>query len=105
MSKEARVSGNRGNPPLAPEPPGTADHSPRSRPTAVGFLDRWPFRRKLNVLVIAPIAAVGVLLGIGAYGQARQARDAGRIAELVRDSEQVAKLINDVQAEHRQALL
>ncbi|MDX3520270.1 ATP-binding protein [Streptomyces scabiei] len=34
-----------------------------------------------------------------------QARDAGRIAELVRDSEQVTKLINDVQAEHRLALL
>nr|WP_308437836.1 ATP-binding protein [Streptomyces capitiformicae] len=71
----------------------------------VTVLDRWPFRRKLNVLVIAPIAVVGVLLGIGAYGQVQQARDAGRIADLVRDSEQVAKLINDVQAEHRQALL
>ncbi|MDW8806369.1 HAMP domain-containing protein [Streptomyces scabiei] len=34
-----------------------------------------------------------------------QARDAGRIAELVRDSEKVTKLINDVQAEHRLALL
>lgn len=99
------MSGNRGNPPLAPEPPGTAGRSPQSRPTAVGFLARWPFRRKLNVLVIAPIAAVGVLLGIAAYGQARQAQDAGRIADLVRDSEQVAKLINDVQAEHREALL
>ncbi|MER5514324.1 ATP-binding protein [Streptomyces sp. NPDC002763] len=99
------MSGNRGNPPLAPEPPGTAGRGPRSRPTAAGFLDRWAFRRKLNVLVIAPIAAVGVLLGIAAYGQARQAQDAGRIAELVRDSEQVAKLINDVQAEHQQALV
>ncbi|WDV56719.1 HAMP domain-containing protein [Streptomyces coeruleorubidus] len=68
-------------------------------------LDRWPFRRKLNVLVIAPIAVVGVLLGVGAYGQVRHARDAGRIADLVRDSEQVAQLINDIQAEHRQALL
>ncbi|MFE2067409.1 ATP-binding protein [Streptomyces sp. NPDC059467] len=99
------MSGNRGNPPPAPEPPGTADGSPQPRPAAVGFLDRWPFRRKLNVLVVAPIAAVGVLLGVAAYGQAQQARDAGRIAELVRDSEQVAKLINDVQAEHQQALV
>jgi signal transduction histidine kinase len=55
--------------------------------------------------VIAPIAVVGVLLGVGAYGQVQQARDADRIADLVRDSEQVARLINDVQAEHRQALL
>ncbi|PAZ14852.1 ATP-binding protein [Streptomyces sp. SA15] len=55
--------------------------------------------------MIAPIAAVGVLLGIGAYGQTQQARAADRIADLVRDSEQVAKLINDVQAEHRHALL
>ncbi|MEU5094995.1 ATP-binding protein [Streptomyces sp. NPDC020996] len=99
------MSANRGNPPLAPEPPGAADRSPRSRRMAASVLDRWPFRRKLNVLVIAPIVAVGVLLGIGAYGQARQARDADRIAELVRDSGQVAKLINDVQAEHQQALL
>ncbi|WP_059422254.1 sensor histidine kinase [Streptomyces azureus] len=53
----------------------------------------------------APIAVVGVLLGVGAYGQVQHARDAGRIADLVRDSEQVAQLINDVQAEHRQALL
>jgi signal transduction histidine kinase len=68
-------------------------------------LDRWPFRRKLNVLVTAPIVVVGVLLGVGAYGQAQQAWDADRIAGLVRDSEQVAKLINEVQAEHRQALL
>ncbi|PNG18588.1 ATP-binding protein [Streptomyces cahuitamycinicus] len=55
--------------------------------------------------MIAPIAVVGVLLGVGAYGEVRQARDAGRIADLVRDSEQVAQLISDVQAEHRQALL
>ncbi|MFI5800181.1 ATP-binding protein [Streptomyces sp. NPDC051677] len=99
------MSTSRRNPPLAPEPPGTADRHPWSRRKAANVLDRWPFRRKLNVLVIAPIAAVGVLLGIGAYGQARQARDAGRIADLVRDSEQVARLINEVQAEHRQALL
>ncbi|WP_324789816.1 ATP-binding protein [Streptomyces sp. H51] len=99
------MSANRGNPPLAPEPPGAADRSPRPRRTTASLLDRWPFRRKLNVLVIAPLVAVGVLLGIGAYGQARQARDADRTAELVRDSEQVAELINDVQAEHQQALL
>ncbi|GCB49000.1 ATP-binding protein [Streptomyces sp. NL15-2K] len=99
------MSATTGNPPLAPDPPGHADRASRLRRQAATVLDRWPFRRKLNVLVIAPIAAVGVLLGIGAYGQVRQAQDAARIADLVRDSEQVTKLINDVQAEHRQALL
>ncbi|WP_246102564.1 sensor histidine kinase [Streptomyces piniterrae] len=68
-------------------------------------LDRWPFRRKLNVLVIAPVAVVAVLLGIGVNTQVDKALDARRTAELVRDSEQVTRLINDVQAEHRQALL
>ncbi|GAA2595945.1 HAMP domain-containing protein [Streptomyces tubercidicus] len=78
---------------------------PRFREQAVALLDRWPFRRKLNVLVIAPVAVVGVLLALGVTTQVGKAQDAGRTAELVRDSEQVAKLINDVQAEHRQALL
>ncbi|WP_030897413.1 ATP-binding protein [Streptomyces sp. NRRL S-474] len=99
------MSATTGNPPHAPGPPRDARRTPRSRRGAVTVLDRWPFRRKLNVLVIAPVAVVGVLLGVGAYGQVQQARDAGRMADLVRDSEQVARLINDVQAEHRQALL
>ena len=99
------MSGIRGNPPLVPGPPMRTDRSPRFRRKTVEALDRWPFRRKLNVLVIAPIAVVGVLLGIGTYSQTQQAQDVGRTAELVRDSEQVAKLINEVQAEHRQAIL
>ncbi|WP_336051550.1 ATP-binding protein [Streptomyces sp. CA2R101] len=78
---------------------------PGFRRQAGAYLDRWPFRRKLNVLVIAPVAVVGVLLAIGVSTQMEKAQDAGRSAELVRDSEQVTKLINDVQAEHRQALL
>ncbi|BBC29670.1 Histidine kinase [Streptomyces graminofaciens] len=86
-------------------PPGRRDRTPPFRRRAVSVLARWPFRRKLNVLVIAPIAVVGVLLGIGVTGQIEQVRDADRIAELVRDSEQVAALINDIQAEHRLALL
>ncbi|WP_404818848.1 sensor histidine kinase [Streptomyces phaeolivaceus] len=86
-------------------PPGHQDRTPPFRRRAVSVLARWPFRRKLNVLVVAPIAVVGVLLGLGVMGQMRQTRDADRIAELVRDSEQVATLINDVQAEHRLALL
>ncbi|MGW1376885.1 ATP-binding protein [Streptomyces sp. NPDC002446] len=55
--------------------------------------------------MIAPVAVVGVLLGVGVNAQVEKARDASRTAELVRDSEQVTRLINDVQAEHRQALL
>ncbi|WP_215452834.1 HAMP domain-containing sensor histidine kinase [Streptomyces sp. ATCC 21386] len=86
-------------------PPGRRDPTPPSRRKAGAFLVRWPFRRKLNVLVVAPIAVVGALLAVGVADQVEQARDADRVAELVRDSEQVATLINDVQAEHRLALL
>ncbi|MDX2820008.1 HAMP domain-containing protein [Streptomyces ipomoeae] len=94
---------NAAAPPPAPEPRGETTSGVRRRAATV--LDRWPFRRKLNVLVIAPVAVVGVLLGIGVNSQLQQAREAGRTAELVRDSGQVTKLITDVQAEHRQALL
>ncbi|MCF3174169.1 HAMP domain-containing protein [Streptomyces sioyaensis] len=55
--------------------------------------------------MIAPVAVVGVLLAIGVDTQVDKALDASRTAELVRDSEQVTRLINDVEAEHRQALL
>ncbi|MGY5128047.1 ATP-binding protein [Streptomyces nigrescens] len=55
--------------------------------------------------MIAPVAVVGVLLAIGVNNQMDKAKDADRTAELVRDSEQVTRLINDVQAEHQQALL
>ncbi|WP_374215235.1 sensor histidine kinase [Streptomyces sp. NEAU-Y11] len=96
--------------PSAPDRPGgdaqgPDAHRPRSRPRKGVLLDRWPFRRKLNVLVLVPITVVGVLLGVGVYGQVERARDADRVAQLVRDSGQVTRLINDVQAEHRQALL
>lgn len=86
-------------------PPGRRDPTPPLRRKAGAFLVRWPFRRKLNVLVVAPIAVVGALLALGVADQVEQARDADRVAALVRDSEQVATLINDVQAEHRLALL
>ncbi|MFM9588097.1 ATP-binding protein [Streptomyces scabiei] len=86
-------------------PPGHRDRTSPFRRKTGSVLARWPFRRKLNILVVAPVAVVGVLLAVGVGGQTEQARDAGRIAELVRDSEQVTKLINDVQAEHRLALL
>jgi hypothetical protein len=63
---------------------------PRFGPRTGALLDRWPFRRKLNVLVVVPIAVVGALLGLGVYSQVQQARAAGRVADLVRNSEQVA---------------
>ncbi|WP_434098097.1 ATP-binding protein [Streptomyces sparsogenes] len=89
------------------EPDGSerAPLTPRPRRKAAALLDRWPFRRKINVLVIVPVAVVGVLLTIGVVGQIDQAREAGRTADVVRDSERVAQLINDLQAENRQALL
>ncbi|MEU9117196.1 ATP-binding protein [Streptomyces sp. NPDC048483] len=93
------------DPPHERDPSRRSASGPRFRRRAGALLDRWPFRRKLNVLVIAPVAVVGVLLGIGVNTQVAKAQDAGRTAELVRDSEQVTRLINDVQAEHRQALL
>ncbi|MFF7650325.1 ATP-binding protein [Streptomyces sp. NPDC007983] len=110
------------DPPREPDPSGRAPREPRllrwkadarraearradALPRADALLDRWPFRRKLNVLVVVPVVVVGVLLGVGAYGQVQQARDADRTARLVRDSEQVTRLVNDIQAEHRQALL
>ncbi|MGY0058910.1 HAMP domain-containing sensor histidine kinase [Streptomyces sp. LZ34] len=55
--------------------------------------------------MIVPVAVVGVLLAVGVTSQVNEARDAARTADVVRDSEQVATLVNDLQAEHRQALL
>ncbi|WP_407704389.1 ATP-binding protein, partial [Streptomyces spongiae] len=93
------------DPSLALAPPEPAGVSPRLRRQAATLLDRWPFRRKLNILVIAPVVVVGVLLGAGVSGEVEQAREADRIAALVRDSEQITRLVNEVQAEHRLALV
>ncbi|MFE1247304.1 ATP-binding protein [Streptomyces sp. NPDC058735] len=93
------------DPSLAHAPPDPAGGPAGWRRKTTVFLDRWPFRRKLNILVIAPVVAVGVLLGVGVGGEAERAREAGRIAALVRDSEQVTRLISEVQAEHRLALV
>ncbi|MER5910993.1 ATP-binding protein [Streptomyces sp. NPDC001982] len=70
-----------------------------------GFADSWPFRRKLNLLVGVPLAVVAVLLTYlitDLLGQANSARSA---AQLVRDSAQVARLADRVEAEHQQAIL
>ncbi|MFD1659602.1 ATP-binding protein, partial [Streptomyces caeni] len=80
----------------APSPPGGG---PR------GFADRWPFRRKLNVLVGVPLAVVAVLLTYLIVDLVRQSDRAESAARLVRDSEQVAVLVDHVEREHQQAVL
>ncbi|MFE1861005.1 ATP-binding protein [Streptomyces anandii] len=81
---------------------------PSSSPEPGGpgaFADRWPFRRKLNVLVGVPLAVVAVLLTYLIADQVGQARGAASAARLVRDSAQVAALVDRVEAEHQQAIL
>ena len=70
-----------------------------------GFADRWPFRRKLNLLVGVPLAVVAVLLAYLISDEVGQSTDASDAAQLVRDSGQVARLVNLVEAEHQQAIL
>jgi signal transduction histidine kinase len=70
-----------------------------------GFADRWPFRRKLNLLVGVPLAVVAVLLAYLISDEVGQSTDASDAAQLVRDSGQVAQLVNLVEAEHQQAIL
>lgn len=70
-----------------------------------GFADRWSFRRKLNLLVGVPLTVVAALLSYLIAGQVGQARDAASAADLVRNSEQVASLVNDLESEHQLAIL
>lgn len=70
-----------------------------------GFADRWPFRRKLNLLVGVPLAVVAALLAYLIADQVGQARDAASAADLVRNSEQVSSLVNKIEAEHQLAIL
>ncbi|WP_020133716.1 ATP-binding protein [Streptomyces sp. 351MFTsu5.1] len=69
------------------------------------FAERWPFRRKLNVLVGVPLAVVAALLAYLFADQIGQSQDAAKAAQLVRDSAQVAKLVGQLEAEHQQAVL
>ncbi len=70
-----------------------------------GFADRWPFRRKLNVLVGVPLAVAAVLLAYLITGLVQESNSAESAARLVRDSVQVARLVDDVESEHQQAVL
>jgi signal transduction histidine kinase len=80
--------------------------APRSGRTGIrGFAERWPFRRKLNILVGVPLAVVAALLTYLIVDQVDQAREADSAARLVRDSAQVAELVDRVETEHQQAVL
>ncbi|MEU9152605.1 ATP-binding protein [Streptomyces sp. NPDC048417] len=70
-----------------------------------GFADRWPFRRKLNLLVGVPLAVIAVLLAYVFTDLVQQSTSANDAAQLVRDSTQVARLVDKVEAEHQQAIL
>ncbi|MFF4490424.1 ATP-binding protein [Streptomyces sp. NPDC001544] len=72
---------------------------------ARGFADRWPFRRKLNILVGVPLAVIAALLSYLITDLLQQSGSARSAARLVRDSAQVARLVNLVEAEHQQAIL
>ncbi|GHE01419.1 ATP-binding protein [Streptomyces alanosinicus] len=81
-----------------------ARHDP-ARGGAGGFADRWPFRRKLNLLVGIPLAVIAALLSYLFTDQVQAANGAASAARLVRDSAQVARLVDRVEAEHQQAIL
>ncbi|MER7180944.1 ATP-binding protein, partial [Streptomyces hyaluromycini] len=70
-----------------------------------GFADRWPFRRKLNLLVGVPLAVIAVLLTYVFTDLLQQSTSAEDAAQTVRDSAQVARLVDKVEAEHQQAIL
>nr|WP_237405402.1 ATP-binding protein [Streptomyces sp. SN-593] len=52
-----------------------------------------------------PLVVIALLLGYVISGLVGQARDAGSAAQLVRNSRQVATLVDRVESEHQQALL
>ncbi|WP_353850155.1 sensor histidine kinase [Streptomyces phaeoluteigriseus] len=70
-----------------------------------GFADRWPFQRKLNVLVGVPLTVIALLLTWVISDLLEESDHSESAAQLVRDSAQVAQLVADVQAEHQQAVL
>ncbi|NEC84750.1 ATP-binding protein [Streptomyces sp. SID12501] len=70
-----------------------------------GFADRWPFQRKLNVLVGIPLTVIALLLTYLIVDLVQESNRAEDAAQLVRASAQVARLVAELQAEHQQALL
>ena len=71
---------------------------------AFGYaIERVPFRQKLNLLVAIPVVVIAILFAVIVNGEVQTAESAGNQADLFRSSEQVAQLVDDVQAEHQQA--
>ncbi|WP_329414746.1 HAMP domain-containing protein [Streptomyces sp. NBC_00704] len=70
-----------------------------------GFADRWPFQRKLNVLVGIPLTVIALLLTYLIVDLVQESDRASDAAQLVRDSTEVAQLVADLQDEHQQAIL
>ncbi|WP_069767595.1 HAMP domain-containing sensor histidine kinase [Streptomyces sp. LUP30] len=70
-----------------------------------GFADRWPFQRKLNVLVGIPLTVIALLLTYLIVDLVQESNRAEDGAQLVRDSTEVAQLVADLQDEHQQAIL
>ncbi|MFF4832963.1 ATP-binding protein [Streptomyces sp. NPDC001315] len=93
------MSTNQVDAPARPAPP------PPTRRGVLDFADRWPFRRKLNILVGVPLTVVAVLLAYLITGLIQESGRAESAARLVRDSTQVAQLVDQIQAEHQQAIL
>ncbi|MFI9154055.1 ATP-binding protein [Streptomyces sp. NPDC053367] len=85
-------------------PPGGAV-SPKERSGLRGFADRWPLRRKLDVLLGVPLAVIALLLAYLVTDLLQESRRAREAAQLVRDSTQVARLVDRLEAEHQQAIL
>ncbi|MGW2045696.1 ATP-binding protein [Streptomyces sp. NPDC001858] len=83
----------------APSAPSSVRRSLRS------FADRWPFQRKLNVLVGIPLAVIALLLTYLIVDLVQESNRAEDTARLVRDSTQVARLVSQLQNEHQQAIL
>ncbi|MFJ9020404.1 ATP-binding protein [Streptomyces sp. NPDC102259] len=78
---------------------------PSARRGLRGFADRWPFQRKLNVLVGIPLTVIALLLTYLIVDLVQESNRAEDAAQLVRDSAQVAQLVAVLQDEHQQAIL
>ncbi|MCX4765684.1 HAMP domain-containing protein [Streptomyces sp. NBC_01275] len=83
----------------------TASSTPSVRRGLRGFADRWPFQRKLNVLVGIPLTVIALLLTYLIVDLVQESNRAESAAQLVRDSSQVAQLVAELQDEHQQAIL
>ncbi|WP_329221905.1 HAMP domain-containing protein [Streptomyces sp. NBC_01485] len=89
----------------APVRSGSSAPSSSVRRGLRGFADRWPFQRKLNVLVGIPLTVIALLLTYLIVDLVQESNRAEETAHLVRDSTEVAQLVADLQNEHQQAIL